>query len=293
VTAPPAAPPAVGDDAVEAPPTRPPMLLAGVVIIGVLAAVALLAPLIAPHDPRALSGDAVEHPSGRHLLGTNDIGQDIFSELVMGTRASLGVAVPAAAIAVVVGAVVGIGAGLRGGLAGAAAMRVVDGFLALPGFPLVILLAALSGGSRVALVLVIASAGWPPIARILNSQSLQLRHRGFVRAARGFGAPPRYVIRRHLVPALGPTAVAAFVQWAATAVVLESGLTFLGLGDPAGVSWGAILNRALDYQGLYYGPLWVWWVVPAGLAITIAALGFTFVGVGLEPAFNPQWRRAL
>jgi peptide/nickel transport system permease protein len=131
------------------------------------------------------------------------------------------------------------------------------------------------------------------MARVLYGQALRLRERGFVRASRGFGARPGYVMRRHLLPALGPVAAAGFVQWAATAVVLESGLAFLGLADPTWVSWGSILHRALEYQGLYFSSLWVWWVLPAGLAITVTALGFTFIGVGLEPSFNPQWRRSL
>jgi len=281
--------------AVPGVPDRPrsPLLVAGLVIVGALVLVALFGPLLAPYDPRDLSGAAVEEPSSRHLLGTNDIGQDIFSELVMGTRASLGVAVPAAMIALAVGVVVGVGGALRGGWAEVVAMRIVDGFLALPGLPMAVLLAALAGTSRLALVMIVALAGWPPMARVLHSQTLQLRNRGFVRAARGLGGSPRYVIRRHLLPALGPTAAAGFVQWAATGIVLESGLAFLGLGDPGTVSWGSMLNRALDYQGLYYGDLWIWWVVPAGAAITLAALGFTFVAVGLEPRFNPQWRRSL
>jgi peptide/nickel transport system permease protein len=272
---------------------RSPMLIAGIVIVSALAAIALLGPLLAPHDPRALSGGTLERPSARHLLGTNDIGQDILSEVVIGTRSSLAVAIPAAALTVAIGVLVGAGAGLRGGRTNAIAMRVVDGFLALPGFPLVILLAALAGPSRLAIVVVVGLAGWPSLARILNSQALQLRQRGYVKTARGFGASPTYVLRRHIVPAVGPTIIAGFVQWAAAAVVLEAGLTFLGLGDPAGVSWGNILNRALEYQGLYYSNLWVWWVLPAGLAITLATLGFTFIGVGLEPRFNPRWRRAL
>lgn len=274
-------------------PPRVPLLAVGLVLVGALGVVALAAPVIAPYDPRALSGGAVEPPSVRHLLGTNDIGHDIFSELVVGTRSSLGVALPAAALAVAAGLLVGLGAGLRGGWVDTAAMRLVDGFLALPGLPLIVVLAALAGPSRMAIVLVIAIAGWPPIARVVHSQVLQLRRRGFVLAARGFGASSRYVMRRHLLPAVGPTAAAGFVHWASTGIVLEAGLTFLGLGDPNRVSWGTTLNRALDYQGLYYSSLWVWWVVPAGLAITLAALGFAFVGVGLEPRFNPQWRKAL
>ncbi|HVE46146.1 MAG TPA: ABC transporter permease [Acidimicrobiales bacterium] len=272
---------------------RPPLLVAGLVIVAAFGAVALLGPLLAPYDPSDLSGGAVEHPSARHLLGTNDIGQDIFSELIIGTRSSLVVAIPGATLAVAIGILVGVGAGLRGGWVDVAVMRVVDGFLALPGLPLVVLLASLAGTSRVALVVVIAMAGWPPIAHVLHSQVLQLRNRGFVRAARGFGASSGYVMGHHLVPAVGPIAAAGFVQWASTGIVLEAGLAFLGLGDPSTVSWGTMLNRALDYQGLYYSSLWIWWVLPAGLAITLAALGFAFVGVGLEPRFNPQWRKAL
>lgn len=277
----------------RAPAHRAPLLTVGLVLVAALGIVALAGPMIVPYDPRELSGGAVERPSASHLLGTNDIGQDIFSEVVIGTRSSLGVALPAAGLAVALGLLVGVGAALRSGWLDTATMRLIDGFLALPGLPLVVLLAALAGPNRTALVLVIAMAGWPPIARIVHGQVLQLRSRGFVRAARGFGAPSLYVMRRHLIPAVGPTAAAGFVHWASTAVVLEAGLTFLGLGDPTGVSWGTTLNRALDYQGLYYSSMWVWWVVPAGLAITLAALGFAFVGVGLEPRFNPQWRKAL
>lgn len=273
--------------------TRSPFLVAGLVIVGVIVALAIFAPLIAPDDPHALSGGAAEHPSAHHWLGTNDIGQDILSEVIIGARTSLVVAAPAAGLAVVVGMLIGAGAGLRGGRVNTITMRVVDGFLAVPGLPLVVLLAALAGPSRIAVILVIANAGWPQIARVVNSQVVQLRGRGYVRTARGFGAPPRFVIRRHIVPAVAPTITAGFVQWAATAIVVESGLAFLGLSDPTSVSWGGILDRALSHQGLYYGPLWIWWVVPAGVAITLAALGFAFIGVGLEPVFNPRWRRAL
>lgn len=274
-------------------PQRPPLLTAGLVMLGVLVVVAVVGPVLAPHDPKALSGDAVESPSASHLLGTNDIGQDILSELLVGTRSSLMTAFGAASLALAVGASVGIGAGLRDGWVANATMRVVDGALAFPGFPLVVLLAALAPPSRVAVVLVIALAGWPALARILHSRTLQLRRRGFVRAARGFGAPLGYVMRRHVFPALGPTAAAGFVHWAAVAVVLESGLAFLGLADPTWVSWGSILLRAHDYQGLYYSSLWVWWVLPAGLAITVTALSLTFVAVGLEPNLNPQLQTSL
>ena len=270
---------------------RSPLVLAGSAIVGVLVLVAVFAPVLSPYDPRALSGESLERPSARHLLGTNDVGQDIFSEMVWGARGSLTVALGAAVLAISVGVAVGVGVGLRGGLADTLAMRVVDVFLALPRLPLVVLIAALAGPSRLIVILVIGVILWPVSARVLRSQTLTLRRRGFVEAARGFGGGPIYVVRRHLAPALGPVIAANFVNVAAIAVVMEAGLAFLGLGDPSAESWGAILSRALRHPGLYFSSLWTWWVLPAGFAITLAMLGFTFLGVGLEPRFNPRWAR--
>lgn len=271
--------------------TRSPLFVAGATVIGLVAVVGLLAPVLAPYDPQALSGDALERPSADHRLGTNDIGQDNLSGLVWGARSSLVVAVVAAAMAVLLATVIGAGAGLVGGWVDRAVGRGLDVLLAMPGVPLIVLVAALAGTSQLAVVLVVGLVGWPPLARLLRSQVLTLRQRGFVRAARGFGGGTGYVLRRHLVPALGPLLVTGFVEWAATAVFLEAGLAFLGLGDPTAVSWGNTLNRALVLPGIYFSGMWSWLVLPAGLAITVVVLGFTFVGVGLEPSFNRRWDR--
>jgi peptide/nickel transport system permease protein len=270
---------------------RSPLLIAGAVLVGAFVFVAVFAPLLAPYDPHALTGDSLGHPSASHLLGTNDIGQDILSEVIWGARYSLTVAVAAATLAVVAGVLVGVLSGLVGGLVDVVVMRVVDVFLALPGLPLAILITALAGPKRSVIIVVIAFAGWSRVARSVRSQSLSLRERGFVAAARGYGAGPLYIVRRHLVPALGPIIVALWIDWAASAVFVESGLALLGLGDPLHVSWGTILDRAFRHQGLYFGNLWAWWVLPAGLAITFAVIGFTLLGVGLEPVFNPRWAR--
>lgn len=273
-------------------PRWSPLVALGVGILATLVAVAVLAPLLAPYDPRAVTGPSLQPPSAQHLLGTDDIGQDIFSRLIWGARSSLVVGVGAAVLTIVAGVVIGVGAGLLGGVVDAVVMRAVDVFLAVPALPLLILLAALVGSSQAGVIVVMAVLFWPAHARMVRSQTLTLRQRGFVSAASGFGAGPLYVVRRHLVPALGPIVVVGFVNVAGIAVLLEAGLAFLGLGDPTGVSWGQILNRALGQQGLYFTPLWTWWVLPAGFAVTLAVLAFTFLGVGLEPRFNPRWRRA-
>lgn len=272
--------------------TRSWFLRIGGAIIGTLAAVAILAPVLAPYDPRAISGPSLAAPSSQHLLGTNDAGQDLLSQLVWGARSSALVALVAAAIAVIAGVLVGACAGLLRGVVDTVSMRVVDVFLAIPALPLLILVAALSGPSRATVIVVIGLAGWPAIARIVRSQALSLGRRGYLEAARGLGASRTYVIRRHLVPALAPVIVANFVNWASTAVVLQAGLAFLGLSDPTEVSWGGVLNRALAHEGIYFSSQWTWWVLPPGLAITAAAVGLAFLGLALEPRSNPRLRRA-
>ncbi|HWC25459.1 MAG TPA: ABC transporter permease [Solirubrobacteraceae bacterium] len=271
---------------------RPLVLWIGCAIVACLALVAALAPVLAPYDPRAISGRSFQPPSGAHLLGTNDSGQDILSQLVWGARSSTIIAVCAAGIAVAAGALVGAAAGLARGVLDLVTMRVIDIALALPALPLLIVIVALAGPSRATVVLVIALAGWPAIARVVRSQTLTLGGRGYVQAARGFGARPPYLIRRHLLPAVGPLVAASFVYWAATAVVLQAGLAFLGLSDPTEISWGGLLNRALEHQGVYLTSQWTWWVLPPGLAITLAAIGLAFIGFGLEPRSNPRWERA-
>lgn len=263
----------------------------GLGVVVLFASVGLLAPVLAPQDPRALSGDALEAPSGDHLLGTNDIGQDVASELIWGARTSLTVAVGAGGVALVVAVLVGVGSALVGGWVDRAVMRLVDVLLGVPVLPLLVLVAALAGPSRMLIVLVIGSLAWPRMARVLRSQTLSLRQRGYVEAARGLGGGFFWVLRRHLVPALAPVLAANFVIIAGVAVLLESGLAFLGLGDPTAPSWGQVLNRALDHPGIYFTLAWTWWVLPPGIAITAAVLGFTFLAVGLEPRFNPRWDR--
>lgn len=263
-------------------------LVVGGSIVALLTGIAIFAPWIAPFDPRDFSGASLEEPSGRHLLGTNALGQDILSQLVWGARWSLIVAVGGASLATTLGVLVGVGAALVGGWADAIVMRIVDVLLALPALPLMLVVGALLGPSKTVVLLIIGFAGWPFISRIVRAQALTLRQRGWITAVRGFGGNPFYALRRHILPAVAPLVVTRFVAWIPVAVFFESGLAFLGIGDPTAISWGAILNTALSYDGLYFTPLWVWLVLPAGFAISLTVLGFTFLGIGLEPRFNPR-----
>jgi peptide/nickel transport system permease protein len=268
------------------------MLLVGFLTVCAFAALGILAPWIAPYNPRAITGNSFESPSRAHLLGTNDAGSDILSRLVWGSRTTLIVAVAATTLILVIGLAVGLVAGLRGGLVDTVMMRVVDIFLALPIIPLLLFVAALAGRSLTLSILMIGLFSWPQTARIVRSQTLTLRSRGFVANARGFGGGPFYVMGRHLAPALTPIIGANLVFAAGVAVTTEAALSFLGLGDPAAVSWGAEINRALVNPQISIGSLWLWWLVPFGVALTLAILGFTLIGVALEPWSNPRWSRS-
>jgi len=267
---------------------RSPLLVAGLVLVALAVAVAVCAPLLTSHDPRAISGKALEQPSARHWLGTDVPGRDIFAQLVYGARASLIAGVVAASLAIAGAVLIGVLPALISGWADTLFNRAVVFMLALPGLPLLVLIASLAGNRASALILVIGFLGVAPNARILRSQALTLRNRGFIAASRGFGGGPLYVLRRHLVPGLGPLILVSFVNWASVAVGLEAGLTFLGLGDPSGISWGLMLHRALAQQSIYFSPMWIWWVLPAGLILTLTLLALTLVGVALEPVFNPR-----
>lgn len=257
-------------------------------MLGALGAVAVCAPLLAPYQPRALVAAPLLAPSAAHLLGTNSVGQDLFSQLVYGTRVTMSVAPVTAALTVVLGTVVGLASALAGRTMGGLVVRFTDAFLALPKLPLLLILAVTAGTGLLSVTVSMVLLLWPVTARIVRAQTLSLRSRGFVSAARGFGAGPAYVGRRHVTPALAPVLLADFVTLASIAAVLEAGLAFLGLSDPLRTSWGVMLNDAADYPGVFFAHVWLWSLVPPALALTVAVLGFTFLGLGLEPLLQPR-----
>lgn len=261
----------------------------GAVILGLFVLVAVFAPLLAPYDPRAQTGLPYQPPSASHLLGTNDIGQDILSELIYGTRVSLAIGFLAALLAIVVGTLVGVASGYYGGLADTLLMRFVDITLALPFLPLLIVLAVFLGRNITTTVLVVSVVIWARPARILRSQVLSARERGFVQAARAMGGRPKHLLRRHVLPAVSPLIIAQFVRAANIAILLEASLSFLGLGDVTAKSWGTTLYYA-SARGAFLTRAWLWWVLPTGLAISLVVVAFAFIGYSLEERADPRLR---
>jgi peptide/nickel transport system permease protein len=263
----------------------------GVVILLGLAAIAILAPILAPYDPNIRSGRPFEHPSAAHLLGTNDFGQDILSELIFGTRISLLVGLVAGFVTVAIGVLVGLVAGYTRGWGDGLLMRTADAVLVLPFLPLMIVIAAFAGSSVTNLVLIIALISWPQTARIVRSRTLVLSGRGFVDAARALGASNRRLVTRYLLPLVLPLAISQFVIVAANVILIEAALSFLGLGDPTAETWGSMLFWA-QARGAFLNDSWLWWVMPPGLAISLTVLGFTYAGYLLEDLVDPRLRRA-
>lgn len=263
----------------------------GAVIVGAFVLLALSAPVIAPYRPSALSGGPLEAPSARHLLGTNRIGQDIASQMLEGARSSLLVAVVAGAGTLLLGATVGLLAGWWGGWPDHALMRLVDVCLATPRLPLLVVMGLYAGGDLIVVALVIAVVFWPGPARAVRAQVLSLRRRAHVKASIGFGAGTWHILRRHVLPEISLILAAQLIAAMGRAILLEAGLAFLGIGDPARLSWGTIMQSARQAPGLYYTSAWLWWMLPPLVAIVAVLLGMTFLGIGVEQRITPRLAR--
>ncbi|HEX7173437.1 MAG TPA: dipeptide/oligopeptide/nickel ABC transporter permease/ATP-binding protein [Candidatus Limnocylindria bacterium] len=269
------------------------MGLVGAAMLLVALVVAVFAPLLAPYDPyesaRVTILDIYQKPSTAHLLGTDDGGKDVLSSLLYGARVSLIVGFAAAAIALVIGGLVGIVAGYRGGWVGSLLMRITDFFLVIPDLALQIVLVAIIGPSLGTIILVIGALGWTTTARLVRSQTLTVRERKYVMRARAIGAGDAHILRRHILPAVLPLMLANMVLVISLAILSESTLAFLGLGDPTVISWGQMLNFAFGRGAVSAGAWWA--LLPPGFAIVWVVLGTTLLGTALEDAMNPRLKR--
>jgi peptide/nickel transport system permease protein len=270
--------------------------LVGGIILAVFVVVAIIPGLLAPFDPHAQIFDQTLPPSRVHLLGTTGNGQDVFSQLVWGTRESLAIAIVAGLMATVLSLLVGVSAAYLGGLSDHLLSLLTDVFLVIPTLPLMIVVAAYarSGGLAV-LIAVIVITGWSYGARQLRSQALSLRNRDFLDAARIRGERTAYVITFEILPTMTSLIVANFLGAALYAVLAAAGLQFIGLGNPNDMSWGTMLYWAQNNGALNAGsPLWA--IVP-GLCIAVLGAAFALLNYAFDeitnPALRPVRRRAV
>lgn len=265
-----------------------PLTLVGVVLVLLLAAVAVLAPVIAPHDPLAQNAvAALEGPSRSHLFGTDETGRDIFSRVLYGAAISLRIGILAVVTIMLVGVPLGLIAGSVGGWVDGVIMRLADVFLAFPTLVLALAIATSLGGGMQNVIVAVAVAGWPWYARLIRGAVLSIRGEAYIDAARLAGASWLRIVWRHILPnSFGPIIVQASQDMGYT-ILLAASLGFLGIGVKIPTpEWGTMINDGRDVF------LDAWWVsVFPGLAIVVAVLAFNLLGDGLRDIFDPRARR--
>ena len=223
------------------------------------------------------------------LLGTDNIGADVFSQFLMGFRISLTIGLIAAVLTTTIGVTVGVIAGYIGGAVDEVLMRIVDILLCIPVLPILLILVAFFGPSVWYLILIVAIFWWLGLSRMIRSQVLSIREMPFIECAIASGASKPYIMFRHIIPNVLPLALADFVLTVPGAVMLEAALSFIGFGDPTTPTWGRMLNRAWTW-GAFANEKW-WTYVPPGLAIIFLCLTFVFIGHALDEVVNPRLRK--
>ena len=257
----------------------------GVVLTLVLVVVAVFAGVIAPVDPFASVAPPLSPPSRVHALGTDDLGRDLLAGIVHGARTSLLVVLSVTLLASGIGVTLGAVAGYRGGSTDDMLMRLTEFVQVVPRFFLAVLIIALFGPGLDRLVLVLGLTSWPAIARVIRAETLSLARREFVESAHALGAPAVRVLTRHVLPNALPAAVVVVSVNAGTVILMETGLGFIGLGDPHSISWGYLANNAQRFLRV------AWWLALfPGAAIALAVLGLNLLGDGLNDLLDPRAR---
>ena len=253
--------------------------------------VAVFAPVLA--DPDGLditkaTGPVLDAPSSEYWLGTDDRGLSILTQLIWGARVSLFVGLLATLISMVIGTTVGLASGFLEGWPAAVLFRVTEWFLVIPFLPFALVLATILGRGLFNISLVIGLTAWPATAFLIRAQTLSIRERPYLERARVLGVSRPQQVARHVLPNVMPMVFANTTLTVAAAILIETTLSFLGLGDPTRVSWGSMLDNAFEVGAITTGS-W-WYIVPPGVCVVLVVLAFTLVGQALEDVFNPRLR---
>lgn len=267
------------------------MGLIGLVILVFFTFLAFLGPQLVSVSTYVMDGvtQTLHPPTSGYWLGTDNLGKDVLAGVIIGTRVSLMVGVAATVISMTLGTVIGIVAGFYGKIVDTLLMRFTDVFLVIPWLPLMLVMAALLGPSLGNIILVIGITSWAGTARIIRSQTLSVKERPYVERARAIGSGDTHIMFYHILPNVFPLIYANTVLVAAVAILSETTLSFLGMGDPTRISWGMMLHYAYEMGAVINGA-W-WWLLPPGIFVVLVVLGFTFVGYALDEVLNPKLRR--
>ena len=254
---------------------------------------AVLADYIAPYNPYERVGPPLSPPSMKYMLGTNDIGQDILSELIYGARTSLLIGFTAAIVGTIIGVLIGLASGYFGGIVDEVLMRLTDAWLSIPTLLFTIFLVALT--SRITLfptiysiIIAISLTSWPGTARLVRSRVLSIKESPYIESAIAIGASSTRIMFKHILPNVIPIIVVTIIMTTARAILVEASLGFLGLGDPTVKSWGMMIHYAMKRNAIILG-MW-WWFIPPGILISLLILSIYLIGIGLEEYYNPRLR---
>ncbi len=259
-----------------------------VIIIFIFIILAIFTPVITTYSYRIPSGGSLEAPSLTHILGTDDLGIDIWAQICYGARISLIVGLGTAFIAGLGGSIIGILAGYFGGIIDKILMRITDMIIVIPELPLMIVLAAFFGPSLVNIIIVLSLFSWTRPARIIRSQILHLKQENYIIAAKSYGAGFFYITYKHFIPHLLPLIMVSIIRIINKAVVAEASLAFLGLGDPTSKSWGIMLYYAMNFNGIYFTDFWKWWIISPLVAILALVLAVAFISRDLEKLIDSK-----
>ncbi|MEO6089294.1 MAG: ABC transporter permease [Umezawaea sp.] len=263
--------------------------IAGLSIMGFFVVIAVIGSWIAPYDPSAMSSDIMTAPSGSHWFGTTQTGQDIFSQVLVGARGVLVVGLVAGAIATVLSVLIGVTAGFLGGVADEILSALSNIFLVVPALPLIIIVTSfLPDAGDFLIAFVISATGWAWGARILRAQTLSLRQRDYVEAARATGERTWRLIVFEVLPNLTAIIASSFVGTVIFAVLSVITLSFIGVASVSNWNWGTILFWAQNAQALAQGA-W-WWFIPAGLCIALLGTALALINFGIDEYVNPRLR---
>ena len=266
--------------------------MVGLIFLVVVIVLALLAPVLAPSwmldVTKLLDQPRFAPPSLAHPLGTDDQGRELWVRMIWGARVSLLVGFAATAVSMIIGTIVGIAAGHFTGWTGGLLMRIVDFFLVLPSLILAIVLSSVLSRGVWTIVIAIGLTSWAGTARVVRAQTLSVESRDYIERARVLGAGHWHIIVKHLLPAVLPLVLANTTLTVGSAIIAESTLSFLGLGDPTLQSWGSVLKNSMDVSAATAG-YW-WYVLVPGVAIVLVVLAFTLVGRAVETIVNPTLR---
>lgn len=261
--------------------------LSTAVILAILF-LAVFAPYLSAYSHNTSTGAPLLPPGGEHLLGTDELGVDLWAQICYGARVSLLVGLGTAFLAALGGGLVGIVAGYWGGWPDKILMRLIDIMIVLPDFPLLIVLAAFLGPSLLHIIVVLALFSWVFPARITRSQVLALKEQSYIKSAETYGAGAWYLMWKHFLPEVFPLVAVNMIRLTGRAIVSEAGLSFLGLGDPTSKSWGLIIHHATSFKGIYFTDFWKWWLLYPWLALTLMVTALAFVSRELERIADPR-----